>query len=293
MGNERLWRGQEAIHLTHKAFAVLHSLAEHAGQLATKDELLEGGWSQTHVSEAALTVCIREIRQALGDNPRTPRFIETAHGRGYRFIAAVTVAARLLEPHETAPLLRLPPQSPILHPPSAMLRPGLLVHREAEFAQLWQWLTTAWQGTQQVGFVTGEAGIGKTTLVEAFIERVRDKEALWIGHGQCIEQYGAGEAYLPVLEALGGLCRGPEGQHFMALLGQHAPSWLVQMPSLLSAAELAVLQRQGLGAPREASPARTHVASLSGHATDCHQRLSGPRSGHRIHAGARAVGAGR
>jgi DNA-binding winged helix-turn-helix (wHTH) protein len=95
VGNERLWRGPEALHLTHKAFAVLRYLAEHAGQLVTKDELLEVVWSQTHVSEAALAVCMREIRQAVGDNPRTPRFIETVHGRGYRFLAAVTVADRL------------------------------------------------------------------------------------------------------------------------------------------------------------------------------------------------------
>ena len=85
VGNERLWRVQEALHLTHKAFAVLLYLAEHAGQLVTKDELLEVVWSQTYVGEAALAVCIREIRQALGDNPRTPRFIETVHGRGIGF----------------------------------------------------------------------------------------------------------------------------------------------------------------------------------------------------------------
>ena len=95
VGNERLWRVQEAIHLTHKAFAVLHYLVAQAGQLVTKDEFLEVVWSQTYVGEAALAVCIREIRQALGDNPRTPRFIETVHGRGYWFIAAVTVADRL------------------------------------------------------------------------------------------------------------------------------------------------------------------------------------------------------
>jgi DNA-binding winged helix-turn-helix (wHTH) protein len=95
VGNERLWRVQEVIHLTHKAFAVLLYLAEHAGQLVTKDELLEVVWAQTHVSEAALAVCIREIRQAVGESARTPRFIETVHGRGYRFMAPVTVADRL------------------------------------------------------------------------------------------------------------------------------------------------------------------------------------------------------
>jgi DNA-binding winged helix-turn-helix (wHTH) protein len=233
VGNERLWGGQEALHLTHKAFAVLLYLTEHAGQLVTKDELLEVVWSQTHVSEAALAVCIREIRQAVGDNPRTPRFIETVHGRGYRFMAPVTVADRL------------PASPPPLVPPSP---PPLLVGREGECAQMQRWLAKAVQGERQVGFVTGEPGIGKTTLVAAFTERMAGNEVLGIGHGQCIEQYGAGDAYLPVLEALARLCRGPEGQHFMALLGQYAPSWLVQMPAFLSAAEFEALQQRGRGA---------------------------------------------
>src|SRR5262249_23206534 len=138
--NARLWRGPEATHLTRKAFAVLHYLVEHAQQLVTKDELLEVVWSQTHVSEAALAVCIREIRQALGDHPRTPRFIETVHGRGYRFLATVTVADRLPETRETALRLRLTPPSSSFAPPLARLRPGLLVGREADFVHLQQWL---------------------------------------------------------------------------------------------------------------------------------------------------------
>jgi predicted ATPase len=224
---------QEVLHLTHKAFAVLHYLAEHAGQLVTKDELLEVVWSQTSVGEAALAVCMREIRRALGDEPRTPRFVATVHGRGYRFLAPVTIADRL----------PASPPLPVLPSP-----PSLLVGREAECAQMQQWWAKAVQGERQVGCVTGEAGIGKTTLVEAFLERVRGDRTLWIGHGQCIEQYGAGDAYLPVLEALGRLCRGPEGQHFSAFLDQYAPSWLVQMPTLRSTAELDALQRRGRGA---------------------------------------------
>src|SRR5215813_7790899 len=233
VGNARLWRGPEATHLTRKAFAVLHYLVEHAQQLVTKDELLEVVWSQTHVSEAALAVCIREIRQAVGDHPRTPRCIETVHGRGYRFIAPVTVADRL------------PATPPPLVPPAP---PPLLVGREVESAQMQRWWAKAVQGERQVAFVTGEAGIGKTTLVAAFIARVAGDGALGIGHGQCIEQYGAGDAYLPVLEALVRLCRGPAGPHFLALLRQYAPSWLVQMPTLLSAAELEALQQRGRGA---------------------------------------------
>jgi hypothetical protein len=58
-----------------------------------------------------------------------------------------------------------------------------------------------------------------------------------------VESYGAGEPYLPVLEALGRLCRGPEGTQLVSVLRQYAPSWLVQMPALLPPAEWEVLQR--------------------------------------------------
>jgi TolB-like protein/cytochrome c-type biogenesis protein CcmH/NrfG len=68
----------------------LHSLAERSGQLVTKDELFAAAWPGVVVSDSALTVCIRELRRALGDKRRVPQFIETVHGRGYRFIAPVT-----------------------------------------------------------------------------------------------------------------------------------------------------------------------------------------------------------
>lgn len=66
-------------------------------------------------------------------------------------------------------------------------------------------------------FITGEAGIGKTTVVDAFVASARAKGELWIGHGQCINHYGPGETYLPVLEALGRLCRAPGGERLIAL----------------------------------------------------------------------------
>ena len=77
----------------------------------------------------------------------------------------------------------------------------MLVAREAELATLHQWFAKAMQGERHLGFITGEAGIGKTTLVDTFVTQLTDQTSLWLGHGQCIEQYGAGEAYLPLLEA--------------------------------------------------------------------------------------------
>ena len=89
---EQLRRHTQTIALRPKTFAVLRYLVEHSGALVTKDALLDAVWSETVVSEAVLKTCVRELRQALGDNERAPQFIETVHGRGYRFIAQVVIS---------------------------------------------------------------------------------------------------------------------------------------------------------------------------------------------------------
>src|SRR5215471_5836260 len=88
--NLRLWRGERVCRLTPKAFAVLDFLVARPGQLVSKDALLTALWPDVTVSEAALTVCIREIRRVLRDDAHRPRFVETVHRRGFRFIGAVT-----------------------------------------------------------------------------------------------------------------------------------------------------------------------------------------------------------
>src|SRR5207247_7141815 len=90
---ERLWRGPDVLPVRHKTLGVLHALVARAGQLLTKEALFADVWPGTAVSETVLTVAIRELRRVLGDQARHPQFIETVHGRGYRFIAPVTVAA--------------------------------------------------------------------------------------------------------------------------------------------------------------------------------------------------------
>ena len=87
--DERLWRGSDVIRLTPKALAVLRCLLTHAGQLVTKEVLFATVWPETVVSDAVLAAAIRELRRALGDPARSPHYIETVHGRGYRFIAVV------------------------------------------------------------------------------------------------------------------------------------------------------------------------------------------------------------
>jgi predicted ATPase/DNA-binding winged helix-turn-helix (wHTH) protein len=235
----RLWHGPEPIPLPPKTFAVLCCLVMQAGQLITKEALLETIWPATVVSESSLMVAIRTLRRVLGDQARTPRFIETVHGRGYRFVAPVSTLVAPGGPEEEA-LRRLPS--------STFSRPPHFVGRDAALAQLTQWWTMARQGTRQVVAIAGEAGIGKTALVNTFVAQVAATEDVWVGHGQCLDHYGAGEAYLPILEALGRLGRGPEGEQLVALLRQYAPSWLVQMPGLVPPRAWESLQRTASGA---------------------------------------------
>jgi DNA-binding winged helix-turn-helix (wHTH) protein/tetratricopeptide (TPR) repeat protein len=233
--DERLWRGREVLPLRPKPLAVLRCLVTHAGQLVTKDALLEAVWPETAVSESALAVVIRHLRRVLSDHARTPQFIETVHRRGYRFVAPVAVAEPSPPRYQTAGTL-LPPE------PVSLVPSELFVGREGELAQVHQWFTTALQGKRQVGIIAGEPGIGKTAVVNTFVAQVSALEDLRVGHGQCVESYGAGEPYLPVLEALGRLGREPDGTHLVSMLRQYAPSWLVQMPALLPRAEWEALQ---------------------------------------------------
>ena len=119
--------------------------------------------------------------------------------------------------------------------------------RQAEVEALERWFQRAAQGARQLVFVSGEAGVGKTTVVDLWLARLDAGSEVRMARGQCVEHYGEGEPYLPVLEALGQLSRGPQPQEVLAVLRRYAPMWLVQLPGLLSETELERLQRQVQG----------------------------------------------
>jgi DNA-binding winged helix-turn-helix (wHTH) protein/tetratricopeptide (TPR) repeat protein len=258
--DERLWCGQEVLHLHPKTFAVLRCLVTQAGQLVTKDALLAAVWPEMVVSDAVLTVAIRALRRVLGDQARTPRFIETVHGRGYPFIALVQALASPDGPAVMGALHHTPPPH--------FRRPPHYVGRDTELAQLTQWWTSARQGTRQVGVIAGEPGIGMTALVEAFLAQVAAGGACRVGHGQCIEPYGPGEPYMPILEALGRLCRAAEGPSLVSVLWQYAPSWLVQLPALVPPAEREALQHT-VGQPVQTRMLRELTEALDALTTEC------------------------
>jgi DNA-binding winged helix-turn-helix (wHTH) protein len=84
----RLTRAGKPVPIAPKPFAVLCALARIPGRLLTKHELLDLVWGHRFVTNASLKSAISELRAALDDDPKQPRYIATVSRRGYRFIAA-------------------------------------------------------------------------------------------------------------------------------------------------------------------------------------------------------------
>ena len=244
--NECLWQGTRVISLRPKAFAVLKLLIENAGQLVSKQKVLDSVWAGTFVGDSALKDNIRQLREALDDDAGSPSYIETAHRRGYRFIGRISAPGRNTAEAVAVTVLR--PESAI---PTSSAREIGVLGRETELATMRKWLDRALAGDRQVVFVTGEAGIGKTTLVQAFLEQAGKLPGIRVARGQCLEHYGAGEAYLPLLDGFSRLCRSPGGDQVLSLLRHQAPTWLAQMPSLVPQFERASLLSHTMGATRE------------------------------------------
>src|SRR6185503_20302811 len=162
--NQRLEDELGPIRLNPKAFAVLAMLIDHRGKLVAKEELLDAVWRDTHVADGVLKVCVAEIRAALGDSAAEPRFIETVHRRGYRFVASATEA-----PASDSERSQIVSASVVAWPASASPADRSTVGpvgRARETAELEQRLARAVGGERQVVFVAGEPGAGKTTLLE-------------------------------------------------------------------------------------------------------------------------------
>src|SRR5215470_12503179 len=88
--NHCLWRGDERVSLTPKAFDLLRYLVDHCDRLVTHDEILDALWKDTYVNQEVVKKYILRIRKVLGDRPDTPQFIRTFPKRGYQFVASVT-----------------------------------------------------------------------------------------------------------------------------------------------------------------------------------------------------------
>src|SRR5262245_7212159 len=162
----RLWRQAQPLALRPQAFAVLRYLVLHADRLVTKAELLQHVWGGRQVTDSVLRGCIHAIRVALADTADTPQYLETVGRQGYQF--RLGRAATALRQVNARPV----------------------VGRQGEV----EWLRERWlwarEGRRQCGMLSGEAGIGKTTVVDRFVESLPTPSEVGIGRGHCVDLYG-------------------------------------------------------------------------------------------------------
>jgi DNA-binding winged helix-turn-helix (wHTH) protein len=207
---EKLWKGETLLVLRRKPFAILRYLVAHPKKLVTHDELLAQVWRGAVVSDSAMRSHLHELRQVLGEG-----VIETVIGRGYRFVAELRDDL----------VVDSMPQVAQIDP--------LVVGRDAELELLRAALERARAGRRQLCFVTGEPGIGKSTLVRTFLAGL-DPHKVIIGRGGCFEQHGTPEPYFAIIEALTALARSVRAAQTLAALVRYAPTFIAQVPQLIS-----------------------------------------------------------
>jgi predicted ATPase/DNA-binding winged helix-turn-helix (wHTH) protein len=212
--NECLWHDGVQIALPPRPFMVLRYLVENPGRLITHDELLDALWPETYVQPQVLRTYMLDLRKVLGDDAGQPRFIQTLPKRGYCFVAPVSEYGG--EGRDTG-----------VGGDGFAGKSRNIVGRDEELSLLQAEAKRVEGGQRRVVFVTGEAGIGKSALVDAFCHRL---DASWsVARGQCVEGFGGKEEYYPVMEALGQLCPSADGERVCGILARMAPAWLAAL----------------------------------------------------------------
>ncbi len=143
---------------------------------------------------------------------------------------------------------------PIVYDSDLIDRSGpSFVGRESEMRKLDGLLQQAVEGKGHIVFITGEPGIGKTSLSDEFLRRARKQQGgILISRGRCVEHYGTGEAYLPFLDAMGGLLQAPGRERIAAVMRTYAPTWCMELPTAFATSgSLEKLQQETIGATKE------------------------------------------
>ena len=239
-----LLRGDEVLKLRPKTLAVLVALIERQGDIVSQDELHRLVWGKRHGSDAGPKQCIRELRRLLGDDASAPTFIETVGRSGYRLTGRINPRWSP-EPRPAAPLC---------------------VGRASALAALAESAAAARQGRHAVALIAGEAGAGKTRLVDGFLARFPTRPAVWIARGQAISHPGAREPYGPLLEALSQLLAGPTGAQLCRLLPEVAPTWAEQLPGAGRHQDVAAIEvdpRRPAPMPREFSALMERLTQMA------------------------------
>src|SRR5258705_12659761 len=101
--NGLLRQGARELPLPPRVLGVLDLLVSRAGEIVPKQEIIDGVWKEAFVTDTSLAEAISVLRQALGDNPQAPNYVQTVHRRGYRFVAPVTLVGPATPAIESVP----------------------------------------------------------------------------------------------------------------------------------------------------------------------------------------------
>lgn len=225
------------VEIQPKVLDLLAYLIRNGDRVVSRDELFRRLWPELHVGESSLSRAVRAARLALGDSAEGQRLIVTFPRRGYRFVAGVE-ARGSAQGGDAVPD-----------------RTSLLVGRQRDVARLRSLVDDVCRGERRVAFVTGEAGIGKTALVEDVLCAAERGGRLLVARGCCAPTQGGREAYRPVLDAIERLCRSASlGARATELLRRHAPTWCAQIPWLDQAGTTGAAAQVGRGVSIERMP---------------------------------------
>jgi eukaryotic-like serine/threonine-protein kinase len=213
-GRCELHKAGRPVRMERKVFDLLHYLIEHRGRIVTNQELLDQIWVGTKVSVASVRRVATLLRTALEDDPRQPRWIATVHGRGYRFIGEI-------DPEPTRRQLTSSSADDYRH---------LLVGRQAEQRLMEEAVESATAGASSLLLVEGEAGIGKSRLLQWCADQAATHGARAL-LSACREEEGAPPLW-PWIQISRKIATFPEAR-FLGESGRHvAPALARLFPEL-------------------------------------------------------------
>jgi DNA-binding winged helix-turn-helix (wHTH) protein len=195
--------------ITPTVFRILLTLLERAGQVVSKDELMRFVWPDSFVEEGNLNRNVSTLRKALGEKPCDHRYIETIPKTGYRFVAPVKG------------IDYQPPTGTTRKPVNGAVHN--IVGRDVERKELRRAFQLAQQGHGGLVCVSGDVGLGKTALINAFLDDlVQDGQTFHLARGRCSESLTESEPFMPWIEAHGLLAR---EENISQLMQKVAPTW--------------------------------------------------------------------
>ncbi|MEJ2385119.1 MAG: winged helix-turn-helix domain-containing protein [Xanthomonadales bacterium] len=223
------------LRVTPKTLKLLWELARRPREVVTKEQLFAAVWPGAVVTDAALSSCVAELRRVLDDDARDPRFLQTVHRVGFRFLPQCAPAtADYGEPDS---------------PGQTGAPPGC----ETAYARLLEIRNDSAITGPHVVLLQGgaSADLAKSLLVDS------EASSSWqCAAGEAGKYPVPGCAYQPLLQSILGLClQQPEGVRNIADLRRLAPAWLAELPELLGADELSALRKRTTGS----TTARLHA----------------------------------